>query len=332
MKSSFWGSIIRWFDSDYHNEPLRENRTAEQKVDWVRCLPFIVLHAGCLGVFFTGASWFAVGAAIFLYFFRMFAITGFYHRYFSHRSFQTSRFGQFVFAVWGLTATQRGPLWWAYHHRDHHRHSDQPEDVHSAKQHGFFWSHIGWITNTANFPTNYNTVRDLARYPELVFLNRFDIFVPIAFATSLFGLGMLLENFAPGLGTNGPQMLVWAFFISTTCLFHGTCSINSLSHMFGNQRFKTGDYSRNNFFLSLVTLGEGWHNNHHYYMTSVRQGFYWWEVDITYYLLKAMSWTGFIWNLREVPPHVYAAAQGSVPLQESEEVVNASAIEPLPAK
>jgi len=279
------------------------------RVELVRCIPFIILHVGCLGVFIVGWSWTALTVAIGLYFLRMFAITGFYHRYFSHRSFQTSRGGQFLFALIGASAVQRGPLWWAYHHRHHHQHSDEENDTHSPHQHGFWWSHIGWITSARNFPTDYSKVRDLTKYPELVFLNRFDALVPALLAVALLLSGMALGHFAPGLGVTGGQLLVWGFFISTTALFHGTCSINSLAHIFGRKRFPTKDDSRNSFLLSLITLGEGWHNNHHHYMNATRQGFYWWEFDPTYYGLKLLSWTGLIWGLRHVPASVYAEAE-----------------------
>jgi len=303
-------SLVQWFDADYHGGEDRAKVLAKpDRVELVRCIPFIILHLGCLGVFIVGWSWTAVAVAVGLYFLRMFAITGFYHRYFSHRSFQTSRGGQFLFALIGASAVQRGPLWWAYHHRHHHQHSDEENDKHSPHQHGFWWSHIGWITSARNFPTDYTKVRDLAKYPELVFLNRFDALVPAFLAVALLFSGMALEYFAPGLGVTGGQLLVWGFFVSTTALFHGTCSINSLAHIFGRKRFPTKDDSRNSFLLSLITLGEGWHNNHHHYMNATRQGFYWWEFDPTYYGLKVLSWTGLIWGLRPVPASVYAEAE-----------------------
>jgi stearoyl-CoA desaturase (delta-9 desaturase) len=208
----------------------------------------------------------------------MFAVTGIYHRYFSHKTYSTSRLGQFLLALWGGTTVQRGALWWAYHHRHHHLHSDDPEDAHSPHVHGFLWSHIGWITSRRNFPTDYSKIKDLAKFPELVWLNRFDLVVPIVFAASLFGLGQLLAAFAPALGTNGWQLLVWGFFVSTTALFHGTACINSMAHLMGRRRFQTGDDSRNSFILALITLGEGWHNNHHRYQSATRNGFYWWEI------------------------------------------------------
>jgi stearoyl-CoA desaturase (Delta-9 desaturase) len=267
-----------------------------------------VLHLGCFAVIWTGWSWFAVWTAFALYVLRMFAVTGIFHRYFSHKTYSTSRFGQFLLALWTGTTVQRGALWWAYHHRHHHQHSDEEEDAHSPHVHGFWWSHIGWITSKRNFPTDYSKVKDLAKYPELVWLNRFDIVVPVLFATSLFVLGRILETAAPGLHTSGAQMLVWGFFISTTALFHGTASINSFTHLWGKRRFKTTDDSRNSFILAIVCLGEGWHNNHHRYQSSTRNGFYWWEIDITYYGLKALSWTGFIWGLKPVPKSIYEEA------------------------
>ncbi len=316
-------AIVHWFDTDYAPRGADKLRTAPDQVDWVRCIPFIILHAGCLGALWTGWSPFAVGFSVAFYFVRMFAVTGIYHRYFSHKTYSTSRVGQFLLALWGGTTVQRGPLWWAYHHRHHHQHSDEPEDAHSPHVHGFWWSHIGWITCRRNFPTDYSKVRDLAKFPELVLLNRFDTVIPILTGIAVWGLGWMLETFVPSLGTTKWQMLWWGFFVSTTALFHGTCSINSLAHLMGRRRFKTTDDSRNSLILALITLGEGWHNNHHRYQSATRNGFYWWEIDPTYYGLKLLSWTGLIWGLKPVPQsildegsrggHVTSVAQKSAP-------------------
>jgi stearoyl-CoA desaturase (Delta-9 desaturase) len=304
-------AVVQWFDSDYGSDDFATARAKPDKVDFGRCCAFIFLHAICLGVLWVGWSWTAAAVAVALYFVRMFAITGFYHRYFSHRSFQTSRFMQFLFAALGSSAIQRGPLWWAAHHRHHHQHSDEEADTHSPRQHGFWWAHMGWITNARNFPTDYSRIKDFAKFPELVFLNRFDALVPLLLGATLYGVGAWLERSYPGLGTSGGQLLIWGF-ISTVVLFHCTCFINSLAHVFGRQRFATGDTSRNSLLLALLTLGEGWHNNHHHYMHSTRQGFYWWEIDLTYYGLKALSWTGLIWNLRSVPDEVLEEGRGKV--------------------
>ena len=297
-------SVRQWFDSDYFPEGADAVREKPNRFEFRRCLPFIFTHLGCAGVLWVGWSWTAVMLAAALYVVRMFAITGFYHRYFSHRTFQTSRAAQFVFAVLGNAAVQRGALWWAAVHRHHHQHSDQEDDVHSPGLSGFWWAHIGWMTSSRNFPTNYRVVRDLAKYPELVFLNRFDLVVPGCLAVLLFALGEFLRHFAPALGTSGAQLIVWGFFISTVVLLHGTLCINSLAHVFGKRRFDTGDDSRNSLLLALITLGEGWHNNHHHYPGAVRQGFFWWEIDLTYYGLKALSYLGIVWDLRPVPADV----------------------------
>ncbi|MDA2934837.1 acyl-CoA desaturase [Acidobacteria bacterium AH-259-D05] len=297
--NSYLTSVFRWFDTSVGNEPVPEREA--RKIDWIRSIPFLALHLVCFAVIWVGWSWVAVMVAVSLYFIRMFAITGFYHRYFSHRSFQTSRWVQFLFAVWGNTAVQKGPLWWAAHHRHHHRNSDKDTDIHSPHTSGFFWSHIGWITCKGNFRTNLKAVPDLAKFPELHFLDRFELVVPMILAALLFGSGAALQWLAPQLGTSGPQMLIWGFFISTIVLFHGTCTINSLAHLMGRRRYQTSDQSRNSLILALITLGEGWHNNHHHFSASVRQGFYWWEIDITYYLLSLLAKLGLIWDLRPVP-------------------------------
>jgi len=304
-------TVRQWFDSDYFPGPGGGEAIANRpdSFEWRRCLPFVFIHLGCAGVIWVGWSWTAVIVAAALYFLRMFAITGFYHRYFSHRTFSTSRWFQFVLAVWGNTAIQRGALWWAATHRHHHRHSDTEEDVHSARLKGFVWSHIGWMTSSNNFPTDYKVVRDLAKFPELVFLNRFDMIVPAIYGLALFGLGSLLNWLDPSLGTSGAQLFIWGFFVSTAVLLHGTLFINSLAHVWGKRRFETTDDSRNNLWLALITLGEGWHNNHHRFMGSTRQGFFWWEIDITYYCLKMMSWTGLIWDVKPVPRSVMEEAR-----------------------
>ncbi len=288
MLPSFLKKFVLWFDTGAVAVVPTDN---PRTVDWVRVIPFVGMHAACLGVIWVGWSWGAVSVALALYLVRMFAITGFYHRYFSHRAFKTSRVTQFAFALLGASAVQRGPLWWAAHHRKHHRHSDTEEDVHSPRHHGFWWSHMGWITSPANFATDLEAVPDLARYPELRFLDRFDILVPIVLAVTLFVVG-------------GWQWLVWGFFVSTVVLFHCTCFINSLAHVLGRRRYQTGDDSRNSLLLALVTLGEGWHNNHHRFPGAARQGFFWWEVDLTYYALQILQRFRLVWDLRPVPQRV----------------------------
>ncbi|HEU0152801.1 MAG TPA: acyl-CoA desaturase [Arenimonas sp.] len=276
------------------------------RIDWLRVVPFIALHLACLAVFWVGFSWFALGIAVALYAARMFAITGFYHRYFSHKAFRTSRPVQFVFAVVGAASVQRGPLWWAAHHRHHHRFADTEHDIHSPR-HGFFRSHMGWFLTRRGFATNLDAIKDFARFPELRLLDRFDILVPVLLAVGLYALGAWLEGAYPGLGTSGPQLLVWGFFVSTIVLFHVTVTINSLAHRWGTRRFATRDDSRNNALLALLTFGEGWHNNHHHFPGSARQGFAWWELDITYLVLRTMALFGLVRDLKPVPANMRTA-------------------------
>jgi len=283
------GKILLWFD----NSAVAPGDA--RRVDWLRVSPFIAMHLACLAVFWVGWSWSAVAVAVGLWGVRMFAVTGFYHRYFSHRTFTTSRGAQFAFAVWGASCTQRGPLWWAAHHRKHHKFSDTHDDVHSPRHHGLWWAHMGWITAPANFPTDYTQIPDLAKYRELRFLDRFDLLVPLALAVTLFLLG-------------GVQWLVWGFIVSTVVLFHTTCLINSLAHTMGRRRYATDDDSRNSLILALLTFGEGWHNNHHRYPGATRQGHRWYEVDITFYGLWLLSKLGVIWDLHPVPQRLKKAA------------------------
>jgi stearoyl-CoA desaturase (delta-9 desaturase) len=267
----------------------------EHRLDVPRSTPFFLVHLVALaGVFWLGFSWSGLLLALGLYAVRMFGVTGAYHRYFSHRTYKTSRPFQLVLALLAMTSVQKGVLWWAAHHRHHHRMSDQPGDTHSVLQDGFWWSHVGWILAPQNHDTDMDKVKDLARFPELRWLNTYYYVPAIALAVGLFLAG-------------GWWALYWGFFVSTTLLWHGTFTINSLTHVFGNRRYVTTDNSKNNLWLALITLGEGWHNNHHYYQRATNQGFFWWEIDVTFYVLKVLSWVGLVWDLHTPPPHVLAS-------------------------
>jgi stearoyl-CoA desaturase (Delta-9 desaturase) len=286
----------RWVDS----QAATRDEPDSEHVDWLRVIPFVCMHVACIGVFWVGWSATALVVAAALYAVRMFAITAFYHRCFSHRAFRTSRAVQFVFALVGAAAAQRGPLWWAAHHRHHHAHADGESDVHSPRR-GFWWSHLGWFLTSGNFATRRERIPDLARFPELRFLDRYDALVPVLLAAGLYGLGELLERTAPELNTTGAQLLVWGFFISTVVLYHMTFTVNSLAHRFGTRRFATNDDSRNNWMIAIATLGEGWHNNHHAFPGSARQGLRWWEVDVTWYVLRLFAAVGIVWDVRPAP-------------------------------
>lgn len=254
-------------------------------------VPFVLVHLACLGAIWTGVSWGMVGLCLGLYLLRMFAVTAGYHRYFSHRSYKTSRWFQFVLAFLAQTTSQKSVLWWASLHRHHHKHSDTDQDVHSPRHRGFFYSHVGWIFDQRYERTDLEAVPDLSKYPELLFLLRFEQLPAVVLALACWA-------------AFGWQGLVIGFFWSTVLLYHGTFFINSLAHVHGKQRYATGDDSRNNWWLAIITLGEGWHNNHHAYQRSARQGFRWWEIDITYYLLKALSAVGVVHDLGKPPADV----------------------------
>ena len=267
---------------------------------------FIILHLVPLLGFWTGATLFDWLVCAFLYFFRMFWVTGGYHRYFAHRSYKTSRVFQFIIAFMAQTSLQKGALWWASHHRVHHRTSDTSQDPHSMKLYGFWYSHIGWIMGPDYKETDYKTINDYAKYPELVWLNKYHLLPPFVLMAavwiigSIVNTGSIINAFTP----EGMSGVVIGFFLSTIILYHGTFSINSIMHKFGKQRYESGDESKNNLLLALITLGEGWHNNHHYYEVSARQGFFWWEIDITFYILRILAFFGIVWDLKGVPKHI----------------------------
>ena len=286
------------------SQATAQEHPERRDLDWARMIGLTLMHVGCLAVFWVGFSWTAVGLAVGFYLIRAFGLTAFYHRYFSHRAFKTSRLFQFCGACWGALALQKGPLWWAAHHREHHRNSDQEGDVHSPHPEGFLWSHVGWLLYRCNSRVKQEFVRDWMRFPELLWLERLTPLFALALPLFLFGIGELLRRYAPELGTNGWMLLVWGFFISTVFLYHVTYSVNSIAHLFGSRRFRTNDDSRNNWWVALFTLGEGWHNNHHHYQSSARQGFYWWEIDVTYYGLWLLARLGLVWDLRPVPHHM----------------------------
>ena len=296
--------LLGLFDNSIVENKYQKSVLKEYEVDWLRVIPFILIHLAIFMVFYVGFSYTALLVFTLMYSIRMFAITGFYHRYFSHKAFKTSRLMQFMFAVIGASAVQRGPIWWAAHHRGHHVHSDTNQDKHSPKSHGFFWSHIGWFLSKANFLTHQKFVKELIRFPELRLIDRFDILIPILTCIGLFFLGQYLGSNYPQLLTSGWQLVVWGFVLSTVLLYHSTFLVNSVAHIWGKRRYKTNDSSKNNMFIAFLTFGEGWHNNHHHFPGSANQGFYWWEIDITYYILKFMSFFGLIWDIRKVSPAI----------------------------
>jgi stearoyl-CoA desaturase (delta-9 desaturase) len=259
---------------------------------WLKSIPFLAVHGMAIAApFLAPPTWSRLGLAAAVYAVQMFAITAGYHRYFSHRAYRTSRAFQLLLAVLGTLTVQKGALWWAAHHRDHHRHSDAEEDVHSPVRRGFWWSHVGWILSERHDRTKLDRVRALARYPELVWLDRWGLALTVAWAAGFFLAG-------------GLPALLWGFFVPVAVSWHVTFCINSLAHVVGTQRYPTGDDSRNNPVLALLTFGEGWHNNHHFYPSAANQGWFWWELDLSWYALRLLAAMRVVWDLRTPPPRV----------------------------
>lgn len=259
-------------------------RALDERPLILKSIPFVLVHLAPLGLLWTGMRRADVVLCIALYFGRMFFITAGFHRYFAHRAYKMGRAMQLVMAWGASTSCQKGVLWWAAHHRSHHRYSDTEHDIHSPKK-GLWWSHVGWILCPKYQATDFAMIKDFAKYPELVWLNKYHLVPGIALGAACY----LLEGWSA----------LWSFFLSTTLLYHGTFSINSLMHLWGRRRYVTTDTSRNSLLLALITMGEGWHNNHHYYQSSANQGFFWWEIDLSYYLLKLMSGLGLVHDLRK---------------------------------
>jgi stearoyl-CoA desaturase (Delta-9 desaturase) len=265
--------------------------------------PLILLHLGCGLVLLVGWSSVALTASLITSSLQIFGITAGYHRLLAHRSFETSRLFQFILAFFGVLAGQNGPLWWVGHHRHHHRYSDRDADVHSP-QRGFFWSHMGWLFSPSCVPVPHDLVRDLARYPELLMLQRYYYVCNLGYALVLYAAGETWHYFDPTLPISGLQVLVWGSIISTVFVYHSIWSANSFCHRYGTRRFATRDQSRNNILVSLVTFGDGWHHNHHYCPYSARHGFRWWEIDLNFAILRLLAWFGIVWDLKLPPARI----------------------------
>ena len=261
------------------------DRDSATDIVYPSTIPFIIVHLVCFAAIWTGVTMEAVAIGIGLYWLRIFAIGAGYHRYFSHRAYETSRIFQFFLAALAQSTSQKSVLWWAANHRDHHLHSDTELDVHSPRQTGFIYSHVGWIFSRGQDTMNVNRIADFAKYPELMWLHRYEQVPAVVLAIIC-------------LAVAGWPGLIVGFFWSTVAVYHGTFSINSLAHLVGRRRYITGDDSRNNWLLAIITMGEGWHNNHHAYQSSARQGFYWWEYDPTFYILTLLERLGLVWNLK----------------------------------
>ena len=296
----------------YPRQPIssREKIMSEASVDaprnvrkargqvWSVIIGMSIFHLACLSVVFTGVSAVAVWVAVGMYVFRGLGVTGGYHRLLAHRSFKTNRFIQFLLAFAGSLAVQGGPLWWVAHHRAHHAETDTEADIHSPVTRGMWAAHMGWMMTDEAFNEKGTNSRDLHKFPEIKFLQRHYVWLILGQMAALYGLGAWLQASAPQLGTSGPQMLVWGFFVSTVFTWHITFMVNSVCHRWGAQPYDTGDASTNNVFIGYLGFGEGWHNNHHFYPSSARHGLRWWQLDLTWWLIRGLSALGLARDLK----------------------------------
>ncbi len=298
MSSSISQASVSGVLSTLPKPSLPDLKLPRTPVSWdekIRAVPFLLVHVAALVTpFLVPFTWTAVGLAVLFYVVRMFGITGVYHRYFAHRAYKTSRWFQFVLAWIGCAAMQKGPLWWAGHHRHHHKHSDQEDDPHSPIIRTVWWAHVGWVISGRFRERPAGSMKDFSQYPELRIMDTIFPWVP---GISLGVLCYLID------GWSG---VVWGFLISTVFLYHGTFLVNSACHLWGSRRYATTDQSKNNWWAAILTLGEGWHNNHHHYQSCARQGFKWWELDVSYYIIRALGFVGLVWDIREPTPRALA--------------------------
>lgn len=279
---------------------MQEVSPKKDSLSTLSLIGFILVSSSALIAFFVPFSWELVWIAVASYFLRMFGITAGYHRYFAHNAYKTSRFMQFIIGFIGGAAMQKGPLWWGAHHRDHHRYSDTDKDLHSPR-HGFWHSHMLWFLDPKVDEYDPKKIKEYTKYPEIVFIDKYYWIPPLVYAILLYIGGYF---FSGRDHLYAFSVLTWGYAVSTFFLGHGTWTINSLTHVIGKKRYESGDDSKNHWLLAFITMGEGWHNNHHYYRHSANMGFYWYEYDISYYVLKVLSWLGLVWDLKKPPAHV----------------------------
>ncbi|HEY1909661.1 MAG TPA: fatty acid desaturase [Vicinamibacterales bacterium] len=260
---------------------------------------FWIVQASALLVLTVPFRWAYIGLWAASHFVRALGLTLMYHRYYAHRAFKMNRGARFVWTLIGTAAMQKGPIWWAGHHVMHHKFADREGDPHSPMISGFYYAHVGWFLHDTKFDqldASNPVVRDFGKFPEIAWLEKYFIIPPTVMAVAMYLYG-------------GWPWLVYGFCLPTMTLAHATFCINTVNHLFGSRRFETMDDSRNNPITAFFAVGEGWHNNHHRYQRAARNGFYWWEFDLTWYTMKAMAALGLVWDMQPVPARIYEEAR-----------------------
>jgi stearoyl-CoA desaturase (delta-9 desaturase) len=254
----------------------------DERLNWTTTIVMILFHLGAVAALFV-FSWKAFAVAVFLYWMTVgLGISLGYHRLHTHRSYKTPKLLEYFFAVCGASTLEGGPIFWVATHRIHHQKSDHEGDPHSPRD-GAWWSHVGWILlgeakhNNTRLLSKY--APDLAKDPFYVWLNNYHWVPVLVLAVILYATG-------------GIPFVLWGICMRIVVGLHATWLVNSATHMWGSRRFDTHDDSKNNWWVALLTFGEGWHNNHHAHPTSARHGLAWYEVDISWISLKVMKFLG----------------------------------------
>ena len=287
-------------------------------MNWVYAASILGLHVMACAAFFPALfSW--TGLIVCLVGVHVFgqAINVCYHRQLTHRSFKTPRWLEHIFVLGALCCLQDTPGKWVATHRVHHRHSDEQPDPHSPLV-SFLWAHVGWLMvhNSAT-----ESMATYQRYAKDVLSNKFYMameknplivfYVYGAHAVLFFVVGLLIGRWTGGDWTAGlwfgASLLVWGVLVRTILVWHITWSVNSLTHLIGYRNYDTNENSRNSWLVALVTVGEGWHNNHHHDQASASNQHRWWELDVSYYEIKLLEKLGLAWDV--VPPRHKRAAE-----------------------
>jgi fatty-acid desaturase len=290
------------------------------KVLWVYAIPIVSIHLLALAAVvpwlfsWTGLVVMIVGVHVFGQ-----AINVCYHRQLTHRSFKTPKWFEHLSVLVALCCMQDTPGRWVATHRFHHQVSDERPDPHSPLV-NFLWAHVGWLMlhnhGTHNLGAYQKYARDVLDDPFYMRLEKNPLLVfytylahAVLYFAVGYGLGWLLWG-GPMAGLQfGLSLLVWGVIVRTVAVWHITWSVNSLTHLFGYRNYQTGEHSTNNWLVALLTVGEGWHNNHHYDQASASNQHRWWELDVSYYEIRLLQMLGIATNV--VPPkhHRRAAAE-----------------------
>lgn len=281
------------------------DRTFTEPISWVTVFFMSVFHLGAIAALFM-INWGAIALAVLLLWVAGSLGVGMgYHRLLTHRGYKTPKWVEYFLTVCATLALEGGPFFWVAVHRLHHQNSDKAGDPHSPRD-GGFWAHMGWIMTGR---VMHNGSAELLPYVPDLRKDRFHTWISKWHWVPITILGLLI------LALGGWPYLMWGIFFRTVIGLHATWLVNSATHIWGSQRFPTGDTSTNSFWVAMLTFGEGWHNNHHAHPQSARHGLAWYEFDLNWYGISALRMLGLAWDIK---------LPRSQPLEEPKAVVPAA--------